>query len=168
MSISAFRDAFAHHVWATGVVLDTCATLTPEQLATPCPGTYGPIIDTLRHMVKADSFYLSVITEGRIMEIDEDARLSIAQLGSAMAGYAAEWTNLLATDADAETDSVERGEGWEFHAPLGLRLAQAIHHGTDHRSQICTALTSLGVEPPDIDVWEYGSITERTRGVDLR
>ncbi len=159
MSISAFRDAFAHHVWATGVVLDTCATLTPEQLATPCPGTYGPIIDTLRHMVKADSFYLSVITEGRIMEIDEDARLSIAQLGSAMAGYAAEWTNLLATDTDAETDSVERGEGWEFHAPLGLRLAQAIHHGTDHRSQICTALTSLGVEPPDIDVWEYGSIT---------
>ena len=24
-------------------------------------------------------------------------------------------------------------------------LAQALHHGTDHRSQICTALTSLGI-----------------------
>jgi uncharacterized damage-inducible protein DinB len=39
---------------------------------------------------------------------------------------------------------------------VGVRLAQALHHGTDHRSQICTALTSLGVEPPAIDVWDYG------------
>ena len=42
------------------------------------------------------------------------------------------------------------------HAPVGIRLAQALHHGTDHRSQICTALTTLGVEPPGIDVWDYG------------
>ncbi len=27
---------------------------------------------------------------------------------------------------------------------------------SDHRSRICTALTSLGVEPPIIDVWEFG------------
>jgi uncharacterized damage-inducible protein DinB len=39
---------------------------------------------------------------------------------------------------------------------VSIRLAQALHHGTDHRSQICTALTSLGVEPPFIDVWDYG------------
>jgi uncharacterized damage-inducible protein DinB len=39
---------------------------------------------------------------------------------------------------------------------MGIRLAQALHHGTDHRSQICTALTTLGVEPPSIDVWDFG------------
>jgi uncharacterized damage-inducible protein DinB len=39
---------------------------------------------------------------------------------------------------------------------MGIRLAQALHHGTDHRSQICTALTALGVEPPDIDLWAFG------------
>jgi len=39
---------------------------------------------------------------------------------------------------------------------LGIRLAQALHHGTDHRSQICTALTALGVDPPGIDVWNFG------------
>ena len=38
---------------------------------------------------------------------------------------------------------------------MGIRLAQAIHHGTDHRSQVCTALTTLGIEPPAIDVWDY-------------
>jgi uncharacterized damage-inducible protein DinB len=40
---------------------------------------------------------------------------------------------------------------------MGIRLAQALHHGTDHRSQICTTLTTLGVEPPSIDVWDFGA-----------
>ena len=66
------------------------------------------------------------------------------------------WMELLAGELDADTDMVEHGDGWEFHAPLGFRLAQVIHHGTDHRSQVCTALTSLGLTPPDIDVWSFG------------
>jgi uncharacterized damage-inducible protein DinB len=56
---------------------------------------------------------------------------------------------------------VDDKDGSELDAVMGVRLAQALHHGTDHRSQICTALTSLGVEPPGIDVWEYGSATGR-------
>ena len=49
-------------------------------------------------------------------------------------------------------------DGSEIYWPKGIRLAQALHQGTDHRSQICTALTTLGVEPPsiDIDVWDFG------------
>jgi uncharacterized damage-inducible protein DinB len=31
-----------------------------------------------------------------------------------------------------------------------------LHHGSDHRSQICTALTVLGHAPPEFDVWAYG------------
>ncbi len=58
---------------------------------------------------------------------------------------------------DVEKDVVRhRDDGSESHAPLGIRLAQVIHHGTDHRSQICTGLTSLGFTPPEIDVWDYG------------
>ena len=44
--------------------------------------------------------------------------------------------------------------GYETHAPLGIRLAQALYHGTDHRSQVCTALTALGIEPPAIETWD--------------
>ena len=39
---------------------------------------------------------------------------------------------------------------------MGIQLAQVLHHGTDHRSQVCTALTALGVEPPRIDVLTFG------------
>jgi len=66
------------------------------------------------------------------------------------------WQKLI-TSPDVERDVVRhRDDGSESHAPLGIRLAQVIHHGTDHRSQICTGLTSLGFAPPDIDVWDYG------------
>jgi len=52
-------------------------------------------------------------------------------------------------------------DGSETRAPFGIRLAQALHHGTDHRSQVCTALTTLGIEPPNIDVWAYGEAVGR-------
>ncbi len=59
------------------------------------------------------------------------------------------WQDLVARDLDAATDVVEYEDGgYETHAPLGIRLAQALYHGTDHRSQVCTALTALGIEPP--------------------
>jgi hypothetical protein len=45
--------------------------------------------------------------------------------------------------------------------PVAFRLAQALNHGTDHRSQICTALTTLGVEPPAVDVMSYGVYLHR-------
>jgi uncharacterized damage-inducible protein DinB len=57
-----------------------------------------------------------------------------------------------------------RDDGSASGAPLGIRLAQVVHHGTDHRSQVCTALSLLGIEPPAIDVWDYawqdGRLTE--------
>src|SRR6202795_2872376 len=51
-------DAFGHHVWATIRLLDACTALDDAQLATIVPGTYGSIIDTLRHVVDGDVFYL--------------------------------------------------------------------------------------------------------------
>jgi len=48
-----------------------------------------------------------------------------------------------------------------YNSEPGIRLAQALHHGTDHRSQICTALTTIGVEPPAIDVWDLAEAQGR-------
>ena len=162
MTASLLDDAFAHHIWATERLIDECAKLTPEQLATPAPGTYGSIISTFRHLVSSDGWYLSFFRE-QPAPIDEEAQTTLAELRSAITTNGAAWKALLAAGPDGEADIVERGEGGSFHAPLGFRLAQVVHHGTDHRSQICTALTSLGLEPPEIDVWAYGEATDRTR-----
>ena len=167
MTTSLLNDAFRHHTWATERVFETCASLTPEQLAAPSPETYGPIIDTLRHLVKADSYYLRIFTEGRVAEIDENATLGIDELRSAFATYGSEYEALLAHGPDPDAIVVTSGDGWEFHSSMGLRLAQVVHHGSDHRSQICTALTALGIVPPDIDLWAYGEATGRARDVEV-
>jgi uncharacterized damage-inducible protein DinB len=38
---------------------------------------------------------------------------------------------------------------------VSLFLLQAVNHGTEHRSQVATVLTQLGVEPPGMDGWTY-------------
>lgn len=148
-------DAFDHHVWATIRVIDACLALTPEQLETNVPGTYGTIIETLRHTVGADASYLSLLSGGGVPEVDE-ATLDLPALRAAMERHGPVWSAVLEEDLDPDAAMTRRrDDGSTSTAPVGIRLAQVIHHGTDHRSQICTALTSLGIEPPLIDAWDF-------------
>jgi uncharacterized damage-inducible protein DinB len=166
-------DAFGHHVWATIRVLDACADLDDAQLATTVPGTYGSIIDTLRHLVGGDVFDLDVLRGGD-PELLNEAGSEIPTLRVVMEAHDPAWQRLVAGDPDPSTVVVEyEDSGYEAHAPLGIRLAQALYHGTDHRSQVCTALTTLGIEPPAIEVWDFAArdgrmfTIESTGGTDL-
>ena len=156
MPTSLLSDAFAHHVWATIRQLDACAALDDEQLATTVPGTYGSIIDTLRHIVDGDVFYLDILRGGQPEPFDKDAS-DIPTLRAVMEAHGPAWDEILARyqSTDPTTDVVEyEGNGYETHAPLGIRLGQVLYHGTDHRSQVNTALTSLGIEPAAIEGWD--------------
>lgn len=156
MSRSVLADGFAHHVWATQRVIDACLGLSPEQLGTSVTGTYGSILDTMRHLVGADSSYLFALSGERTPYIDAD-HMELPELRATMEGNGTAWSSLLEQDLNPDADVVRhRDDGSDSHAPMGIRLAQALHHGTDHRSQVCTVLTTLGVEPPAIDVWDFG------------
>jgi uncharacterized damage-inducible protein DinB len=152
---SLLADAFEHHVWATLRLIDACLPLSAQQLAATAPGLYGSILDTMRHLVGADAGYLYALTGGQHGQIEEET-MDLAALREATAANGAGWARLLEQDLDPErTVTRHRDDGSTSSAPLGVRLAQAIHHGSDHRSQICTILTTLGAEPPEIDVWDY-------------
>lgn len=168
MTSSLLGDAFAHHLWASERLLDACGTLSRDQLLAAVPGTYGSIIATLGHLVASDRWYLSFFPTGRdLAPIEDDADTTYADLQSAMTENATAWTELLAGPLDPDAMIDERDEEWLISSPVGVRLAQALHHGTDHRSQVCTALTSLGITPPEIDVWAYARATGRERAVRL-
>ena len=88
--------------------------------------------------------------------------MDVQELRAHVERFAEEWPKVLGERVDPDEVVVRhRDDGSETHAPVGIRLAQAVHHGTDHRSQICTALTTLGIEPPSIDVWDYGDLDGR-------
>jgi uncharacterized damage-inducible protein DinB len=161
MSKSMLEDAFDHHVWATLRLIDACLPLSPRQLEEGVPGTYGSILATMRHLVGADSSYLFRLTGGRISRIDED-QMGITELRAAMERNGEAWREVVGQDLDPDTVIVaRRDDDSETHAPVAIRVAQALHHGTDHRSQICTGLTTLGIEPPGIDVWDFGFVNGR-------
>ena len=88
--------------------------------------------------------------------------MDLVGLRAAMEESGPGWTAVLDRDLDPEESVVRhRDDGTDSHAPRSIRLAQVLHHGTDHRSQVCTALTSLGVTPPEIDVWDYAAKDDR-------
>jgi len=165
MTRSILDDAFGHHVWATLRLLDACAHLTEGELETTVPGTYGSIIDTLRHLVESDCSYLALLSDGRVSDIHE-TQLDVAGLRAAMEPNGEVWAAVVAAAGDPDVEVVRhRDDGTDSIAPLGIRLSQVVHHGTDHRSQVCTALTSIGVEPPGIDVWDYAEQAGRRQEV---
>jgi uncharacterized damage-inducible protein DinB len=160
---SLLGDAFAHHVWATEQLIDFCGQLSQDQLQTYAPGTRGPIMETLRHIVGSDTWYLSFYRAERTNPFDAEDVANLSELRAMISRNGPAWTAVLAAAPDPDEMIVERGNDGEYHSATGVRLAQVIHHGTDHRSQVCTALTSLGIEPPDIDVWAYARASGRER-----
>jgi len=168
MNGALLKDALGHHVWATVTLIDTCTPLTTEQLDTTVPGTFGSIIATLRHLVSADTAYLELLSGGAVAVYDDEGEpIDLAALRAIMEADGPAWGRLLDGDLDPDLVVVRRREdGSESHAPLTIRLAQVIHHGTDHRSQVCTALTALGITPPDIDAWSYAWKDDRLGDVE--
>jgi uncharacterized damage-inducible protein DinB len=162
MSSSILEPAFAHHVWATLHVIDACLDLSAEQLETSVPGTRGPMLETLRHIVRADASDLFILTGDRAYDVDVE-RMSLAEARVVMERYGSGWAELISgsLDPDAVVREVDETDGYQRWAPVGFRLMGTLNHGTDHRSQICTALTTLGIEPPKIDIMNFGLDTGR-------
>ena len=159
------REAFRHHAWANDRLLELCEALPDDGLTRHVPAIYGSVLETARHLVGADNWYLVGISGDELgrPDLDED-ELPITDLRPIASSTADGWEVLLTRDLDPDdVVSITRLDGSVKHATLGIRLAQVLHHGSDHRSQICTALTTLGHAPPEFDVWAYGETVDLVR-----
>ncbi|HEX5938792.1 MAG TPA: DinB family protein [Dehalococcoidia bacterium] len=162
---SALEDAFEHYAWATLRLIDACQELSAEQLQTTVPGTYGSIQQTLRHIVAGDAFDLLLLNGVRSPVVDDEGAMGLTELRAAVERQGPAWLSFLAgtPDASALVEEVDPDDGYWREGSIGIRLAQVLHHGAEHRAQVCTALTVLGLQPPDISVWEFGLESGRVR-----
>jgi uncharacterized damage-inducible protein DinB len=157
------HDLARHNAWATAQVLACCQDLDGPTLASTVPGTYGTIIETLRHLIDAETSYLFQLTGAwseRPWPAGEAVGLDVLAERAAMLGTTLE--QFLASDWDDERLGERRGSGGEvFAVRAGVFLAQALHHANEHRAQICTILGALGHEPPNVSAWGYALATGR-------
>jgi len=158
--------AFEHHVWATQRLIDACLDLSAEQLEATVPGIRGPVLETLRHVVAGDAVELFFLTGDPTFDVAEEG-LSLPEARLVMERNGSAWAEFLSRspDPDAVVREVDSSDGFERSAPIGFRLAGALDHGTDHRSQICTVLTAIGVQPPPLGVMTFGVETGRVTEV---
>ena len=66
-----------------------------------------------------------------------------------------------APDAGEKLVHLDVGSAEPYDADGAVILVQAFNHATEHRSQVCTILTTLGIEPPDLSGWEWSLAVER-------
>ena len=159
MGRSPIDEAFAHHVWATLRLIDSCLELTPEQLEAAVPGTYGSILETMRHLVGGDTYYLAHLTGDPAREIDSDG-LGLGELRAEMEADERTWIELLARDLDPDAvvkDVDEEGYAAGCHDrcparpgdPPRNRPPEPDLHGFHDARRRAAADRCLGVRPPD-------------------
>jgi uncharacterized damage-inducible protein DinB len=157
MTENFLEKLFEHNNWANLRIIEACSALSDEQLdVEPQSVTKGTIRRTLSHLVSSQRSYLRTLTlplEERLDSITVDfveLQESINKSGEGLLALA-------------------RGERKPFNSQLQTRdgyyvkpwvlMVQIINHATEHREQICSMLSSLGITPPDLDGWSYGEAT---------
>jgi uncharacterized damage-inducible protein DinB len=162
---SILLDSFRHNSWATRQLIEFCRPLTEEQLTTPGVGTFGGILATLNHIIKADGSYVRRLSGSEITWPEDAETVSFDQLDSWAAEAQTLWEQVLSQPIDTERTIVIDAGANETRS--GIFFAQAINHANHHREQVCAILTGFGIQPPDIQAWEYawhsGRIWERAQ-----
>lgn len=159
----ALGDLAGHNAWATAQVIEACRTLDEPTLNATVPGTFGTIIETLRHIVNSEASYLfraSVAWPAYPWSRDETAGLDV--LAERATVLATTWEWYLAGGVDTERLGEARGgDGEVFAVRGGIFIAQAFHHANEHRAHICTILGALGHDVPDVSAWGFALATGR-------
>ena len=157
MTKNFLEKLFEHNNWANLQIIQVCSALSDEQLdAEPRSVTKGSIRSTLLHLVASQQGYL------RILTLPLEARLDAPSVA---------FTELQesASKSGEGLLALARGEQKPLKAQLQTRdgyyvepwvlMVQIINHATEHREQINSMLSALGVTPPDLDGWAYAEAT---------
>lgn len=149
-------EAFQHHTWATEQLIEHLRSLPEAALTASAPGVYGEVLATLSHLLAADGRYLRYL-EGTPPppKSGPDPTKSLDELADQVRDQAVRWRIVLAHIGEIDVTLHARGPRPELPHATNLLVGQALHHGNDHRTQICTVLSASGYAAPDLDVWSY-------------
>ena len=162
MDAAAFAALFRHHAWATDRLFEACEPLAESQLAFAAPGTYGPIGQTLKHLVESEERYVAFLRGIPGPDVGgygrptppEGLEPSVRVLRRrAAASNAALLELAVSSGVDEVVRGPFRGEARSVRALTVL--LQALDHGVEHRTHVRAGLTMVGLEVPELDAWAW-------------
>lgn len=157
MTENNLAKLFEHNNWANSKIIETCFTLTDEQLdAPPQSATEGTIRSTLLHIVSAQNGYLRILTlplEKRQERVD----VQFSELAESLKNSGEKLLELARNESKLPVDRIQTRDG--HFVESWVIMVQIINHATEHREQIKSMLTTIGITPPPIDGWDYGVVS---------
>lgn len=144
-----------YNQWANQQLLAACMNVSESQLTARIPGAYGSIRDTFGHLLRAEADYIGRITaappqpsfkweEGPSLA---DMSAFAAQLGEAFID------TVMRVPPTQNVHEEEDGKTIDYQARH--LFMQVVNHGIEHRTNITTFLSSLGLPVPELDGWGY-------------
>lgn len=142
---------FAHNAWATEKLLEFCEQLTPEQWNATAAGAVGSVFETIHHLVQAEGGYLDRLAPD-LTPSDWEHFLpkSLEAVRTRANQMAMLWREYTARDPDAAEIRRKVWPDVTHEFPAYMEITQALFHSHTHREQACMVLSSLGLQPPDL------------------
>jgi uncharacterized damage-inducible protein DinB len=136
-------DLYRHNTWANAKVFDValgCGRELQERVQ-----------ETLTHLVRVEHAYLAMMLQRPPEDREQFARHDLAWFGLHVQELGTEYLQLIGT-IDADDLRRDMRIPW-FDFPVTVRdgLLQVLSHSAQHRSQVLSALSTHGVETPDLD-----------------
>lgn len=156
MGDNTLLHLYEHNNWANLQILNACSALTDEQLdADPRSATHGNIRTTLIHLVTSQQGYLNLLT----LPVEERQKRSVLALNQLQESLQTSGEGLLALIREDKIPATRLQTTDGYYVEPWIVMIQIINHATEHREQIKSMLSALGITPPEIDGWDYGFAT---------
>ncbi|MDP1715124.1 MAG: DinB family protein [Anaerolineales bacterium] len=156
MTENILAKLFVHNNWANGQIIQACSSLSDDQLDTPPQSaTEGSIRSTLLHLVSAQSSYLRLLTLP-LEERQDRVTVGFAEIQESLKNSGERLLELAKDQSKLPATRIQTRDG--YHVEPWVIMVQIINHATEHREQIKSMLTAMGITPPSIDGWDYGEV----------
>ena len=151
----------AHMKWANQLTIEHLQTLPNEALKAFATNPEWHVAEIMHHIVDAADAYVYRITENycelpgkSIQELESIADLANLKVQAELVDSALQECSKL-DDVQLEFKNYSGNLVKRWRSTI---LSQAIHHATEHRAQIASALEARGFKPVDLDeldLWRF-------------
>ena len=120
------------------------------------PQGAAPFDDYSINIARAEQNYLHRVSTGQRLERpDNEPQMTLAEITESLRRTGTGFIELAAKIPADDTVQMKWKDDNMYDVPKSIIINQALYHGIEHRAQIMVIMTQVGVEPPDLQSWEY-------------